>query len=236
MNGPDGNLWFTEFNGNRIGRATPAGSITEYSLQTPSSEPWVIVAGPDSALWFAQYGGSAIGRITTTGSVTEYTLPTANSIPAGIAVGPDNAIWFSEYNRAKLGRIAITVPPVLSIAKSHSGSFSPSQQGAAYTVTVSNAAGSLATSGTVTVTENPPAGLTLVSMSGTGWTCTGTTCTRGDALAGGASYPPITVTVNVAYDAASPQVNAVSVSGGGSARQRHRPHHDRFRRHSGYGH
>ena len=36
-------------------------------------------------------------------------------------------------------------------------------------------------------------------------------------LAAGASYPAITVTVDVADDATSPQVNSVTVSGGGSA-------------------
>jgi streptogramin lyase len=30
--GPDGNLWFTEAAGNRIGRITPAGVITEFPL------------------------------------------------------------------------------------------------------------------------------------------------------------------------------------------------------------
>jgi len=40
---------------------------------------------------------------------------------------------------------------------------------------------------------------------------------RSDALAGGSSYPTITVTVNVAGNASSPQVNSVTVSGGGSA-------------------
>src|SRR3954469_8907745 len=29
--GPDGNLWFTEFNGNRVARITPAGVVTEFS-------------------------------------------------------------------------------------------------------------------------------------------------------------------------------------------------------------
>jgi uncharacterized repeat protein (TIGR01451 family) len=108
--------------------------------------------------------------------------------------------------------------PVLAIAKTHTGNFAQGQNGAAYTATVSNAGGG-ATSGTVTVTETVPSGLTLASMAGTGWTCPsgGTTCTRSDALAAGASYPPITVTVNVAANATSPQVNAVSVSGGGSA-------------------
>ncbi len=109
------------------------------------------------------------------------------------------------------------VPAVLSIIKTHSGSFTQGQMGAAYTLTVSSAAGSGSTSGPVTVTETVPSGLTLVSMSGTGWACTGNTCTRTDVLTPGSSYPFITVTVNVAAGATSPQVNTASVSGGGAA-------------------
>ena len=109
--------------------------------------------------------------------------------------------------------------PSLSITKSHSGNFTQGQQGATYTVTVSNAANAAATSGAVTVAETVPSGLTLVSMAGTNWTCTISTssCTRSDSLAAGGSYQPITVTVNVGASASSPQVNQVSVSGGGSA-------------------
>ena len=71
----------------------------------------------------------------------------------------------------------------------------------------------------VTVTETVPTGLTLVSMAGTGWTCPsgGTTCTRSDVLSPGSNYPPIAVTVNVAFNAASQVTNQVAVSGGGSA-------------------
>ena len=61
--------------------------------------------------------------------------------------------------------------------------------------------------------------MTLVSMAGTGWTCPGTAannCTRSDVLNGGASYSPITVTVNVAANAGTPLSNVVSVTGGGS--------------------
>src|SRR5579872_1074836 len=110
--------------------------------------------------------------------------------------------------------------PVLSIAKTHGGSFTQGQANANYTVTVSNGSGAGPTSGAVTVTETVPPGLTLVSMTGTGWTCPGTAannCTRSDVLNGAASYPAITVMVNVASNATSPQVNSVSVSGGGSA-------------------
>src|SRR6185295_17461095 len=72
-------------------------------------------------------------------------------------------------------------------------------------------------SGTVTVTDTLPTGLTATAISGTGWSCVlGTlTCTRSDALAAGSSYPVITLTVNVANNAASSVTNSVSVSGGG---------------------
>ena len=105
---------------------------------------------------------------------------------------------------------------VLSITKMHTAGFTQGQQHATYTVTVSNRANAVPTGGDITVTEIPPSGLTLVSMSGTGWACAATNCTRSDVLNGGEGYPPITVTVNVAANASSPQVNQVSVSGGGS--------------------
>jgi hypothetical protein len=69
----------------------------------------------------------------------------------------------------------------------------------------------------VTVTETMPLGLIPVSMTGTGWTCSSNSCSRSDSLAAASSYPPITVTVDVAANATSPQVNSVSASGGGSA-------------------
>jgi len=111
----------------------------------------------------------------------------------------------------------VTPAPALSIAKTHSGSFTQGQAGAAYTVTVSDAASAGPTSGLVTVTDTLPSGLTLVSMTGAGWFCSFNSCFRSDSLAASSSYPSITVTVNVASNATSPQVNSVSVSGGSSA-------------------
>ena len=35
--GPDGNLWFAEFAGNKTGRITPAGAFTEFPLPTANS-------------------------------------------------------------------------------------------------------------------------------------------------------------------------------------------------------
>src|SRR6185295_17672311 len=89
-------------------------------------------------------------------------------------------------------------PPDLTISKNHSGNFVQGQTGATYTITVTNSGGS-STSGTVSVTDTLPAGLTATGMAGTGWSCTlGTlTCTRSDPLAVTSSYSPITLTVTV---------------------------------------
>ncbi|MEV5314726.1 DUF11 domain-containing protein [Streptomyces sp. NPDC052610] len=110
-------------------------------------------------------------------------------------------------------------PAELSIAKSHSGAFSQGGTGT-YTLTVSNASGAGPTEGTVTVTDTLPTGVTYNNATGSGWTCSqaaGTvTCTRGDELDPGASYPPITLTVNVTSGAACSFTNSATVSGGGS--------------------
>lgn len=105
--------------------------------------------------------------------------------------------------------------PVFQITKTHTGNFQQGQQNATYTITITNV-GTAPTSGNVQVTDTPPPGETLVSGSGSGWSFPGgPVATRSDPLPVGQSWPPITVTVNVAANATSPQVNMVSVSGGG---------------------
>jgi uncharacterized repeat protein (TIGR01451 family) len=106
---------------------------------------------------------------------------------------------------------------VFQISKSHTGNFQQGQQKATYTITVTNT-GTGPTAGNVQVNDTLPSGETLVSMSGSGWTFPGgAVATRIDALAAGQSWPSITLTVNIASNAASPQVNTVSVSGGGAS-------------------
>ncbi len=105
--------------------------------------------------------------------------------------------------------------PALRIAKGHTGNFTQLQTNATYAINVSNVAGAGPTSGTVTVADTLPAGLTLVSMNGSGWNCNGASCSRNDSLAAGSSYPAITVTVNVGASFAG-GANVATVSGGGS--------------------
>lgn len=59
--GPEGNLWFTENGGNKIGRTTTAGVIRE-SPAKPRIYPVGITAGPDGNIWFTEYSANAIGE------------------------------------------------------------------------------------------------------------------------------------------------------------------------------
>jgi uncharacterized repeat protein (TIGR01451 family) len=114
-------------------------------------------------------------------------------------------------------------PSDLRVSKSHSGNFTQGSTGNTYTITVHND-GPGTTSGTTTVTDNLPAGLTATAMSGSGWTCPGPfpappnpttfSCTSNDAIASGADFPAITLTVNAGVDVAAAS-NQVTVSGGG---------------------
>ena len=64
--GPDGNIWFSESDANRIAKITPGGRITEYGDGiSPGAKP-LSIAVRDGALWFSEAAGNRIGRITST--------------------------------------------------------------------------------------------------------------------------------------------------------------------------
>jgi len=141
------------------------------------------------------------------------TSPQVNSVTVS-GGGDGNAL-----NNTDTDSVPVDAAPTsdLSIAKVHGGgNFIQGETGRTFTITVTND-GSASTTGTVTVVDTLPTGLTATNLAGTGWTCVlGTlTCTRADALATATNYEDIILTVNVAADATSPQVNSVTVSGGG---------------------
>jgi len=113
--------------------------------------------------------------------------------------------------------LSVTNTPVadLAISKTHSGNFTVGQNGV-YTLSVSNNGPSTET-GTITVTDTLPAGLSYVSATGTGWTCGAVaqdvTCTHAGPLASSAILPDITLTVGVAAAAAPSVTNTATVSG-----------------------
>jgi len=106
----------------------------------------------------------------------------------------------------------------LTVASTHAGFF-PHNSTDTYTLTVTNI-GLGPTHGTVSVTDtlpNVPNPMTVADISGSGWNCNlaTLTCTCNDVLPAAASYPPITVTVNVPANIQANVINTVTVAGGG---------------------
>lgn len=108
--------------------------------------------------------------------------------------------------------------PDLTVAKAAQGSSFQQGGTVTYDVTVTNS-GAGATTGTITMQDIIPTGLTVTSATGTNWTCTtGATvsCTRTTALAAGANSV-ITLNANIAANAPTSITNTASVSGGGES-------------------
>jgi streptogramin lyase len=108
--GPDGNLWFVESTANKIGRLTPAGTLTEFSAGLPANAGlFGITRGPDGNLWFTESNVGRVGYITPAGVITQFSSGIKkDGSPHGIATGADGRLWFAESVGNRIGRITTT--------------------------------------------------------------------------------------------------------------------------------
>jgi uncharacterized repeat protein (TIGR01451 family) len=175
---------------------SPAGQATVDSV------PLIIDA--------ARQRGYCFGTVDRSGQVVANRLTASDApIPAVTGTVPYLPLAYAGTPPAPWE----LVPQPLKLAATHSPSVFVRGATGTITLTVRNPTGTPTDGSTTTVTHPLPAGLTLVSASGPGWTCPTTTCTRNDVLAPGASFPPITLTVNVASTAAAVLATAPRVTG-----------------------
>ena len=210
--------------------ATGTASSSGYTLLLPTcvltnpstiNHPPVAVA-QNVTVTAATVGGTATANINNGSSDPDGDTLTFTQTPPGpYPVGVTTVLLTVVDTRGAATQATANVTVVnpiadLSISKTHTGNLAQGQTGAVYTINVLNS-GNVSSSGTVTVVDTLPTGLTATAMAGTGWTCAvGTlTCTRNDVLASAATYPPITLTVTVASNAALSLTNSATVSGGG---------------------
>jgi uncharacterized repeat protein (TIGR01451 family) len=157
----------TDFFGNAVSRTTTTGANGAYQFcslvpgtyTVTETQPPTYKDGKDSV-------GSAGGTL-------------ANDIISQINLGSGaNAVNYNFGERFSFD---------LELTKFHVGTFSTGQQ-ETYTLTVTNK-GPGSSEGTITVTDSLPSGMTYVSFSGTGWSCSAgagnatVTCTFNDTLA-----------------------------------------------------
>jgi streptogramin lyase len=129
--GSDGNLWFTEFAGNRIGVINPTThAISEFTIPTAGSGPQGITAGPGGNLWFTEFNASRIGTINpTTHAIVDFPTLTPGSGPHAIALGADGNLWFTEMNANKIGMINPTTHVVMEFSVAAAGGITAGPDG-----------------------------------------------------------------------------------------------------------
>lgn len=81
--GPDGAVWMTELQGNRLVRYTPASDAFDtWAMPTSASGPRRHDVSPDGTVWIPEYGANKLARFDPdTETFEEYTLPLPATAP-----------------------------------------------------------------------------------------------------------------------------------------------------------
>ena len=99
----DGTPWFTENEGNKLGRvdAQGRGPIAEIPLPAPARRPLAMAAGSDGTVWFLEQAGGKIGRIEGRPpyKLEELDVSVPRDGSGDVAVGRDGALWFTESRK-----------------------------------------------------------------------------------------------------------------------------------------
>lgn len=154
-------------------------------------------------------GGTATYTISATVTASSGTI--ANTVTATPPAWITDA---SPANNSATDTDTVIAAADLSITKTTASTFTVGSN-ASYTLTARNNGPQSAT-GTITVSDTLPAGLTYVSATGTGWACSNSsgtvTCTRAGPVTSGTTLPAITLTVAVGAAAAPSVTNTATVA------------------------
>jgi uncharacterized repeat protein (TIGR01451 family) len=197
--------WACTFSGQNVscttsdGLSSVSGSNTS-QITVPVNVSTATAIGTNSITNYASIGGG--GDPTNSGNAP---TPGSGCAPGGLCTSHQTTVNSSD----------------LTIAKSHTGNFTRGAPGT-YSISVGNG-GTAATSGTITVSDLLPAGLSVpdgaVALTGTdaaNWSCSAAsnviTCTSTAVIAIGGSSS-FSFNVNVSLTAASSVTNTVTVAG-----------------------
>lgn len=104
--GPDGNLWYTTWEGEKFGTVTPTGIVHETTLPKYHSAR-DIIAGTEGNLWFDEPNPSAIDKLTPSGKITEYPVPW-HGVLWHLTQGPEGDLWFTRSENGTIGKMTPT--------------------------------------------------------------------------------------------------------------------------------
>lgn len=172
-------------------------------------------------------GGSVTYTITGTLATTATGILTNSArvlTPASGVTDPNDPARTGANNNTATDNSTINTVPNLALTKTHTGNFTVGTNGS-YILTARNT-GNGPTSGTITIVDNLPAGLTVAAIPVIpNWNCAATvvgsstmTCTSTTVILAGTNHSnaiTLDVVVSAAAFAASPVTNVANISGGG---------------------
>ncbi|MEZ5427064.1 MAG: DUF11 domain-containing protein [Pyrinomonadaceae bacterium] len=204
--------------------------IGSFSLNTAVTNPATSTQFPipNSSQNITITESAVAGTILTGVNCTD---PAGNTVPSSVS---NRTATLTPANYASVNQLItctfINSPaqPALQITKTNNGPWTVGGSGAVYSLTATNIGG-LATSGTITVRDALPTGITpnwtgtrSVSSNGVNWSCSfsgqNVTCTTANSInytGTNSSVITLPVNVGVAANTGNPAVNYASVGGGG---------------------
>ena len=203
-------------NGGAVGAVTTGGTnAANWSCTANAASPQVITCSSTTSIAIS-------GSSTFTLSVN-VAAGAGSSVTNSVSVSGGNEATARNGNNSATDPTMTVAPTDLTLSKTHSGNFTVGQPGS-YSFTVTNIGG-VASSGTMTVTDTLPTGLTFVngSATGAGWSCSASgqtvTCSSSAAISAAANST-FSFDVNVGV-ATAPGTNSITntaaVSGGGDS-------------------
>ncbi len=110
---PDGNVWFSERQGNKIGRFDPkTQTFREFPLPGPEASPYAIGVDRDRMVWYSSHEQDVLGRLDPkTGEVTEYPYPHSEMSMREFYLDKKGRMWYASSANNKIGYWYYNEPP-----------------------------------------------------------------------------------------------------------------------------
>ena len=103
--GPDGNIYISVMNGNKIARFDPkTATFKEWELPS-GSQPHGLLVDKGGIVWYTGHGNGTIGRLDpVTGQVTQYRAPSGGD-PHSLVIDDRGIVWFTVNGGNRIGRL-----------------------------------------------------------------------------------------------------------------------------------
>lgn len=106
-----GEVWFTEFNADRLGRLDPhTDRMQHYALSAKASVqtlyPYGVIIDAEGMVWFTESGTNRLGRLDpATGAMRLFTAPDPHALLMEIASDTQGSIWVTSFTPGLLFRL-----------------------------------------------------------------------------------------------------------------------------------